>query len=90
MRSNSGVRVHSRENLQPAAIRRAPTPNATAKQNGGKQKPDFSISSPDEGEDDDGAEVAEEVFLLHLVPRVEDDRREQEVEEQRVVECLSA
>ncbi|KAI0743826.1 hypothetical protein C8Q80DRAFT_1183305 [Daedaleopsis nitida] len=53
MRSNSGVRVHSRENLQPAVIRRAPTPNATAKQNGGKQKPDFTISSPDEGEDDD-------------------------------------
>ncbi|RPD78271.1 hypothetical protein L226DRAFT_543692 [Lentinus tigrinus ALCF2SS1-7] len=53
MRSNSGIRVHSRENLQPAAIRRAPTPNTAAKQNGAKQKPDFSISSPDEGEDDD-------------------------------------
>ena len=53
VRSNSGIRVHSRENLQPAAIRRAPTPNAAVKQNGAKQKPDFSISSPDEGEDED-------------------------------------
>ncbi|TFK94572.1 hypothetical protein K466DRAFT_476026 [Polyporus arcularius HHB13444] len=53
MRSNSGIRVHSRENLQPAAIRRAPTPTAAAKQNGARQKVDFSISSPDEGEDDD-------------------------------------
>ena len=51
-------------------------------------EPDGGDEGADEGEDDDGAEVAEEVFLLHLVPRVEDDRREQEVEEQRVVECL--
>ncbi|KAI0745453.1 hypothetical protein C8Q76DRAFT_31378 [Earliella scabrosa] len=53
MRSNSGIRVHSRENLQPAALRRAPTPNTAAKQNGSKQKADFTISSPEEGEDDD-------------------------------------
>ena len=53
MRSNSGIRVHSRENLQPAALRRAPTPNGATKQNGARQKADFSISSPDEGEDDD-------------------------------------
>ncbi|TBU29580.1 hypothetical protein BD311DRAFT_756412 [Dichomitus squalens] len=53
LRSNSGIRVHSRENLQPAALRRAPTPNGVTKQNGTRQKADFSISSPDEGEDDD-------------------------------------
>ena len=53
MRTNSGIRVHSRENLPTAALRRAPTPNAATKQNGPRQKADFSISSPDEGEDDD-------------------------------------
>ncbi|KAM5533349.1 hypothetical protein V8D89_013023 [Ganoderma adspersum] len=53
MRTNSGIRVHSRENLPTAALRRAPTPNAATKQNGSRQKADFSISSPDEGEDDD-------------------------------------
>ncbi|KAH9942331.1 uncharacterized protein BXZ73DRAFT_41112 [Epithele typhae] len=54
MRSNSGVRVHSRENIA-AAVRRAPTPNAAAKHNGAtaKQKVDFSISSPEEEGDDD-------------------------------------
>ncbi|KAI1796430.1 hypothetical protein LXA43DRAFT_987615 [Ganoderma leucocontextum] len=45
MRTNSGIRVHSRENLPTVAL---PT-----KQNGLRQKADFSISSPDEGEDDD-------------------------------------
>ena len=44
--------MHSRENIA-AAIRRAPTPTTTAKQNGGKQKTGFSISNTDEGEDDD-------------------------------------
>ncbi|KAI0645422.1 hypothetical protein C8Q79DRAFT_1001034 [Trametes meyenii] len=53
LRTNSGIRVHSRENIQPAALRRAPTPNGAAKTNGAKQKVDFSISSPDEGEDED-------------------------------------
>ncbi|KAI0769681.1 hypothetical protein BD413DRAFT_613715 [Trametes elegans] len=53
LRNNSGVRVHSRDNLQPAALRRAPTPNGVTKQNGSKQKVDFSISSPDEDDDDE-------------------------------------
>ncbi|KAI0779810.1 hypothetical protein C8Q74DRAFT_1456250 [Fomes fomentarius] len=52
LRSNSGIRVHSRENIQPAALRRAPTPNAAAKQNGSKQKVDFSISSPEDDDDE--------------------------------------
>ncbi|CDO69296.1 hypothetical protein BN946_scf184976.g15 [Trametes cinnabarina] len=51
LRSNSGIRVHSREHIQPAALRRAPTPS-NAKQAGSKQKVDFSISSPDEDDDD--------------------------------------
>ncbi|KAI0655913.1 hypothetical protein C8Q70DRAFT_1057115 [Cubamyces menziesii] len=53
LRSNSGIRVHSRDNIQPAALRRAPTPSNLSKQNGAKQKADFTISSPDEGDDDD-------------------------------------
>lgn len=53
MRTNSGVRVQQRDNIQPAALRRAPTPNGAAKQTGSKQKAGFSINSPDEGEDDD-------------------------------------
>ncbi|KAH9855256.1 hypothetical protein C2E23DRAFT_866869 [Lenzites betulinus] len=52
LRTNSGIRVHSRDNLQPAAIRRAPTPHGPAKPNG-KHAVDFSISSPDEGDDDE-------------------------------------
>ncbi|KAI0633360.1 hypothetical protein C8Q77DRAFT_783057 [Trametes polyzona] len=53
LRTNSGIRVHSRDNIQPAALRRAPTPHGAAKPSGSKQKVDFSISSPDEGDDDD-------------------------------------
>ncbi|KAI0373391.1 hypothetical protein BV20DRAFT_1033762 [Pilatotrama ljubarskyi] len=60
LRTNSGVRVHSRESIQPAAIRRAPTPHGPPKQAGAKQKADFTISSPDEGEDDDDAWVSSE------------------------------
>ncbi|KAI0829638.1 hypothetical protein BC628DRAFT_1314603 [Trametes gibbosa] len=53
LRTNSGVRVHSRDNLQPAALRRAPTPRGAAAHNGSKRAVDFSISSPDEGDDDE-------------------------------------
>ncbi|KAI0356207.1 hypothetical protein OH77DRAFT_1401339 [Trametes cingulata] len=58
LRTNSGVRVHSRENIQPAAIRRAPTPHGAPKQTGAKQKADFTIS--DDGDDDDDAWVSSE------------------------------
>ncbi|KAI8975807.1 hypothetical protein BD414DRAFT_517306 [Trametes punicea] len=60
LRSNSSVRVHSREHLQPAALRRAPTPSNAAKHGGAKQKVDFTISSPDEGDDDDDEWVSSE------------------------------
>ncbi|KAL7281263.1 hypothetical protein ACG7TL_004571 [Trametes sanguinea] len=52
LRSNSGIRVHSREHIQPAALRRAPTPSNIAKQGGSKQKVDFTLSNPDEDDDD--------------------------------------
>ncbi|OBZ67095.1 hypothetical protein A0H81_12965 [Grifola frondosa] len=52
-RTSSGIRVQSRENIQPAALRRAPTPAAPAKPPGPKQKVGFSIASPSEGDDDE-------------------------------------
>ena len=43
----------------------------------------------EEGEGEDGADVAEEILLLHGVSRVEDDRRQQDVEEDLWIEgCL--
>ena len=44
--------------------------------------------SPEEGEREDRPEVAEEVLLFEFVARVEDDRRQQEIEEQRMIERL--
>ncbi|THH29935.1 hypothetical protein EUX98_g4249 [Antrodiella citrinella] len=53
-RNNSTVRVQSKEQLQPAILRRAPTPQLTANKTGSsKQKVGFSISSPSEADDDE-------------------------------------
>ena len=44
-------------------------------------------NSSNEGEGEDGSDVAEEVLLLHRIARVEDDRRKKDVEEDLRVEC---
>merc|ERR1719370_2134973 len=43
--------------------------------------------SSDEGEGEDGSNVAEEVLLLHCIASMEDDRRKKDVEEDLWVEC---
>ncbi|KAF9806013.1 hypothetical protein IEO21_08841 [Rhodonia placenta] len=53
-RTNSSHHVPSREHVQAAQLRRAPTPLASARQNNnGRQKVDFRISSPSEGDEDE-------------------------------------
>ncbi|KAH9938924.1 hypothetical protein B0H21DRAFT_757532 [Amylocystis lapponica] len=52
-RVNSGIRVQSREHIQPALNRRAPAPSTNARANAAKQRVDFTISSPSEGDDDE-------------------------------------
>ena len=44
-------------------------------------------NSSNEGEGEDGSNVAKEVLLLHRIARVEDDRGEKDVEEDLWVEC---
>ena len=44
-------------------------------------------NSSNEGEGEDGSNVAEEVLLLHRIARVEDDRWEKDIEEDLWVEC---
>ncbi|KAI0958453.1 hypothetical protein AcV7_004273 [Taiwanofungus camphoratus] len=52
-RVNSSHHIPSRENIQPAQSRRPPGPFAAVRSNVGKQKVDFRISSPSEGDDDE-------------------------------------
>ena len=53
-RNNSTVRVQSKEQIQPAVIRRAQTPQQTANRaSSSKHKVGFTISSPSEGDDDE-------------------------------------
>ncbi|KAH8108053.1 hypothetical protein BXZ70DRAFT_33187 [Cristinia sonorae] len=53
-RNNSTVRVQSKEQIQPPAIRRAPVaPANTGKATSSKHKVGFTISSPSEGDDDE-------------------------------------
>merc|ERR1719461_1952430 len=44
-------------------------------------------NSSNEGEGEDGSDVAEEVLLLHRIASVEDDRRKKDIEEDLRVEC---
>ena len=44
-------------------------------------------NSSNEGEGEDGSNVAEEVLLLHCIASMEDDRRKKDVEEDFWVEC---
>ena len=44
-------------------------------------------NSSNEGEGEDGSNVAKEVLLLHRIARVKDDRGEKDVEEDLWVEC---
>ena len=44
-------------------------------------------NSSNEGEGEDGSNVAKEVLLLHRIASVEDDRRKKDIEEDLRVEC---
>ena len=44
-------------------------------------------NSSNEGEGEDGSNVAEEILLLHCIASVEDDRRKKDVEKDFRVEC---
>ena len=44
-------------------------------------------NSSNEGEGENGPNVAEEVLLLHRIASVEDDRRKEDIEEDLWVEC---
>ncbi|PCH43572.1 hypothetical protein WOLCODRAFT_138442 [Wolfiporia cocos MD-104 SS10] len=52
-RNGSSHRIASREHIQPAPLRRAPTPLGPGKPQSGRQRADFTISGPSEGDDDE-------------------------------------
>lgn len=69
----------NKRNIQP--IERDPCPEEQDQaEDNGRDK------GTGEGEGEDGADVAEEIRLVKFVPGGEDDRREEEVEEELVVE----
>ncbi|CCM00066.1 uncharacterized protein FIBRA_02093 [Fibroporia radiculosa] len=52
-RTGSSHRIPSREHVQPALLRRAPPPLTAGRPPNGRQKVDFRISSPSEGDEED-------------------------------------